>query len=79
MFDFPFDNLAEGFWILLVILLLVRGKRLVNYIVDAIARAIVKSINGQLGLDGIRNDVSSLKVQVGDLEKQLEVILTDIE
>jgi hypothetical protein len=54
------------------------GKRALMYVIDALAAALVKSINGQLGLDGIRKDVSGLKVQVENLEGQLEQILTDL-
>jgi hypothetical protein len=49
-----------------------------KFVVKAVAAAIVKEINGSLGLDGIRNDVSLLKGQVQNLEGQLEVILTDL-
>jgi hypothetical protein len=46
--------------------------------IQAIAKAIVTAINGQLGLDEIRNDVTLLKGQVVNLESQLEQILTDL-
>lgn len=76
----PGTELAVGIGIVVIGgLVLYFGKRTLDYVVDAVASKIVLSINGQLGLDGIRQDVSSLKVQVGDLEGQLEVILTDLE
>lgn len=77
--DFPFEGLSDAVLVIIALLLLVRGKRMVNYVIDATARALVKSINGQLGLDGIRDDVQMLKVQVGDTQRQLEIILTDLE
>lgn len=39
--------------------------------VQALAKAIVKAINGQLGLDEIRNDVTLLKGQVVNLESEI--------
>lgn len=69
----------QGPLAVLVLVAVVRGKRMVNYVIDAVARAIVKSINGQLGLDEIRDDVRLLKTQVGDTQRQLEIILTDID
>lgn len=39
--------------------------------IQALAKAIVKSINGQLGLNELRNDVSELK-------RQFEQILIDL-
>lgn len=77
--DLPFADVTDGLLILVGLVLLIRGKRMVNYVIDATARALVKSINGQLGLDGIREDVQLLKVQVGDTQRQLEIILTDLD
>lgn len=55
---------------------------LVRFLMVSLAKAlavyIVKAINGQLGLDGIREDVTVLKGQVENLEGQLEAILTDL-
>lgn len=75
----PGDQVAVGLLVLVVGGLLLAGlKPLFAYTIDAIAGAIVKSINGQLGLAELREDVAGLKTQVENLEGQLEVILTDL-
>lgn len=85
--DFPFESLSDALLVIIALLLIVRGKRMVNYVVDATAKALVKSINGQLGLDGIRDDIAHMKRQVSEvpdlrlqiqnLEGQIEAKLTD--
>lgn len=85
--DLPFDSLAEGLLVVVVLIVLVRGRRMANYVIDAVAQALIKSINGGLGLDGIRDDIAHMKRQVGEvgvlrtqvenLEGQIEVLLTE--
>lgn len=65
-------------------LLLAGGKWLLSYTTTAVASAIVKSINGQLGLDEIRADIAGLRDDVKlaatdrrNLQQQLERILTE--
>ena len=68
-----------GVGVLIVVgggLLLAGGKWLLTFMTKAIASAIVTAINGQLGLDGIRDNVSTLQTQVKNLQGQLEAILT---
>lgn len=75
----PLQQVFVGVAILVLGGLLLTGlKWLVAYTVNAIARAIVKAINGQLGLDALRSDVSDLKVQFVNIEQQFEKILTDL-
>lgn len=73
------EQVIVGMVVLVVGGLLLAGlKPLFAYTIDAIAAAIVKSINGQLGLTELKHDVSDLRTQVENLEGQLEVILTDL-
>lgn len=85
--DIPFDSISEGLLVIVILILLVRGKRMVNYAFDAVGDKIVKSINGGLGLDGIRKDIEAMKgqmedvadlrIQIENLEGQIEPLITD--
>lgn len=50
---------------------------LTRWSIRSLAQAIVVEINGELGLDTIRDDMKTLTVQVSDIEHQLENIIVD--
>lgn len=79
------EQVVIGIFILVVGGLLLAGARKgMDYLSDAVAAKLVKSINGQLGLDKVRDDIAELKDEVHaaatdrkNLQQQLEALLTD--
>jgi hypothetical protein len=80
--------MADWVWIVvagvLVVVLTPFAKHFGNFLylwtvqkpLETIAKAIVREINGQLGLPLIREDISEVKTQVVNLEQQIEPFLT---